>query len=420
MMENPLVAALSDKPWAVSGLIYGIDDLVDDEGRPVSERRAPSAVKKGVPMELRQCPYADERHGQPMNVSALGQITRYLDAVLDDIRAFRSSLPGADGEEWTELLTTVIDQLAGPAVHLLRSRGASPPIAARRAVGHKLAAGYFGVARGVLVAEARGERPEVSVEGLHQFVRESRALIGASEVCAGPPHMIAQVSGVLLHGKSEERAAPDRVSLAETLSAQVAASVAWELFDQAIERRLLLEDAPGAAIRPRTATIRAALAERTAHVAEARRPATEEDAARAVPATLGVQARAQMRAMLGEGGLAAPEHAGAARVVADLLDRDEGAVERLGGDVREQVARRLAGYLLAYRSTVSALFQLELRMRAILGYSPDVPMKLNGVVFPLPRCVLWVEALLGHRLRCEPSTASELVLANHRRAVNVA
>lgn len=410
-----LSAALHEEPWAVSALIYGLDDLLDDEGRPVSERRAPSLVKQGVPMELKGCPYHDERQGKPMNVSALAQITKHLDAALSDIRSFGSALPG-QREDWRRVLIVVLDQLAGPAVYMLRTRGNGPAVRAGVAVGHKLAAGYFGVIRELLAREAQGQTREVSVESLGRFIKETRALIGESEVCAGPPHLISRVSEALLQGGTTTTPGQDlrdRIAIATALSHQVGLSIAWELFDVAIERRLLCEELARDVLHPRTEIVRRDLDRRLVEVADPKRSPLLASAAAAVPPE--APTAEALADLLGSGGARHSASAQTAQTVAEILARDEGALQLLESSRRDPVARCIAGYFLTYRSVLIALFTQEQRLRVLLGYALDAPMKLNGVVLPAPKCMRWAEMLLGHKLRCVPGLTPEMALSSPRR-----
>lgn len=411
-----LSAALKQEPWALSALIYGLDELLDDEGRPVSERRAPSLVKQGVVMELKGCPYHDERQGKPMNVSALAQITKHLDSVLSDIRAFAAALPG-DAQTWQRVLIVVLDQLAGPAVHVLKCRDIVPPVPARTAVGHKLAAGYFGVVRELLARQAQGEQHEVSVASLLRFVKETRALIGESEVCAGPPHLLARVSEALLQGAASPLPSPalsSRSELATALAQQVGLSIAWELFDAASERHLLRELLHRQVLQPRTEIVRRELDRRLGELAEPTRPAQWPHAAAAVP--LAVPGSAELADLLRSGGAPDPAFAMTSAKLSELLTLDEGALQLVDEARRAPVAGCLAGYFLTYRRVVAVLFTLEQRLRELLGYAPVAPMKLNGVVLPAPKSLRWAEMLLGHKLRCLPARAPELALSSPRRS----
>lgn len=436
-MQTPalLKLVLDGQAWSVSGLIYGLEELLDDEGRPVSERRAPSAVKQGVTIELRRCPYQDDRHGQPMNVSALAQITKHLDAVLEDIRAFRSSAtslgagaaaasPG--GDDFSDVLCAVIDQLAGPAVHVLRQRDVVPPVPARCAVGHKLAAGYFGVVREILCGAALGEPCPRTVAGVMQHVRKTRALHGASEVCAGPLPLIERTTDVLLRGQSDRRVPDARVAIAAALTQQVRLSIAWEIFDGACERALLLGHLHDIEWMPRTTIVRRALTTRIDELRAAPRVFTIAGALQALPGAGGAALLAGVRtayASLLSGAAAAPQDTAraddSAQTLAELLARDEGAIALASGAPRDPIAAHLAGYFSGYRATLAALFAEELRLRQLLGYDARPPLRTNGVLFPAPRTLRWAEMLLGHWLRCTPTAQPAIIVSNPRRVVTL-
>jgi hypothetical protein len=436
LKSSPLQAALLDEAWAVSGLFYGLEQLLDEDGRPLSERRAPSDVKKNVVMELRRCPYQDARNGKPMNVSALAQITKYLDAVLQDISAFRSTLAeeaqkGIAGskEEGSEpldaLLVTVIDQLAGPALHVLARRRDDLRIPPLLSVGHKLAAGFFGVVYNLLFARAQGKERALDVDSMMHFIVESRALIGESEVCAGPPHLILRATEILLHGTAKERTSPLRIAFAKTLAAQVSLGIAWELFDAAVERRILLEDARRETLRPRTSTITRALDERVRELEKSGEPQTEAHAARAVPtspaspAAIDPKDAESLRQLLASGGFALPAHAEIAEILHGLFSHGDSAIEIPDASLRLPLARRLAGFLVCYRRIVVTQVALELRLRELLQYSKEAPMKFGGVVFPHSKCQKWFEALTGHWVRCVAASNLEFRVMNHRRSVGL-
>jgi hypothetical protein len=414
-----LTGVLGNEPWAVSGLIYGLDRLLDEEGRPVSERRAPSIAKQGVVMELRRCPYQDERQGKPMNISALAQITKHLDAVLADVATFRGSLPASSG--WSGFLAAVLDQLAAPALQVLRSRSDEQPVPAQLSVGHKLAAGYFGVAYGILTAEAQGRHREPTSDSVLQFVRESGALIGASEVCAGPLHLIGRATEVFLHGRSSARVSEARLAIAETLAMQVRIGLGWELFDAATERQLLLELLPRPLLQPRTSIILRALDERLVALAALQNVATWEQAATAipevVPPTADRQAADSLRTLFRSGGAAASSTARSQALLLELLGEARPALELTDASLRPSLAWLLAGYLEVYRATVGTLYLGELSLRTRLGYPTAAPMKLSSLIFPFPKTVRWLEALLGHWLRCTPAAIPTLQIINPQRSV---
>jgi hypothetical protein len=407
-----LEAALRGEPWAVSGLVHGVERLLDDEGRPVAERRAPSSVKEGVPMELKPCPYRDERGGSPMNISTLAQVTRHLDDVLSDVHAIRAGLPPTH-QGWGAFLEVVLDQLAGPSLHLLRLGRHDALVPARVAVGHKLAAGYFGVLRQLLVREACGERREPTVEGFLAFVHQTRSLIGASEVCSGPPHLLARCTESMLHG-GEPRAravAPERVVIASTLAAQVRVGIAWELFDAQLERRLLLDDLGPERLRPRNAFMQRALDTRLAEI-------LGEPGGEAVGGAAGLPPGLDCPEVDALGALLADDADPPAlvrEIVLALVSHQEGGIALGGGADAAVFAGRFARYLAVYRATVLAQWSLERRARAALDATGEAPMRVNQLMLPKGQSLRWFEAILGHRVDAEPAAPWALALRNHRR-----
>lgn len=420
-MRSELEAALSGEPWAVSGVVFGLHVIRDDEGRPVHERRAPSAVKRGVPMELRGCPYDDERHGVLMNVSALAQITRHLGAVTEDAGTFRSTISGA--ERWDPMLMTVMDQLASPAIHLLRLRDPHGPVPAAKAVAHKVAAGYFGALHRLLLAEGRGDRGPVSAAAFLEYVRAERILVGPSEACAGPPHMIARLTELLVHGMvhgSPRTLAPDetRQVLARGLGNQVHLGVAWELFDDRMEREFFRRWHLPGRLRLRNAFIGQKLDARASALTRSE-GAPADRAARALPTSLGADALEPIRRVLSDGELHGEANAAAVRAIDELLAQGEGAIQLVDASLRPELARSIAHYLGVYRAFVAALWSIERELRERLGFSREAPMKLHAVILPIPRCLDWYTAVLGHRLECPPGGSGAVTLRNHRRVVEV-
>ena len=418
-MARQLDAASNGEPWSVMGVVFGLDLVRDDEGRPISERRAGSAAKKGVTLELRSCPYADERNGSPMNVSALAQITRHLDTVTNDLAAFRNgvALDPATATGWDPMYVTVIDQLAAPAIHLLRLRDPEQRVPASKAVAHKLAAGYYSAFARLLEQGARGRAREVSTASFLEFIATERLLIGASEVCAGPPHMIARLTETLVRGTSGPALRDaSRFLVARSLATQVQLGCAWELLDEALEREVLGWHAEGL-LRPRNAYIAGRLADRAERLGAVDRVPHERVCSAVPRGSRGIDAEAlvaSVRACLASTG----SDAEGAHVIAELLAHGEGALELAGG-ARELVARRIAAYLAVYRRLVGALWALELGLRAELGYPLDAPIRLHVAVLPAVRGLDWFEAILGHRLECTPLDGAEVRFRNHHRVVRV-
>jgi hypothetical protein len=410
LAHEALDAALRGEAWSLASVIHGFEGYRDDDGRPVFELRAPAGVKEGVPMHMRRCPYADERAQRWINVSALAQVTDHLDAVLVDVAALHAAQPAAAG--WERLCVAVMDQLAQPAVHLLRAaRPRRAPLPARLSVGYKVSVGYLTPVRDLLTLSARGAAREASLASFLAFLDEGRYLLGTREVCAGPPNLLARVSAAMLGGGEAVAAAPPaRVAIARALALQLQVGLVWRLFDRDIERRLLLGEVGWQSLRPRNAFLTRKLAERRAELEAA--PAVTDRLA--LPDALDELTRARLRAAL-----AGRPHADGDGVVAlaeRLLDGGEGAILLEEPVARARFARLFARYLVAYRVFVDALHALERDLRAHVGVGLDAPVKLDASVFPTPRALGWFELVLGYRLGGPGAS----VLRNQHREVAVA
>lgn len=419
-MATEIDAALNGGPWALSGLLY-MELPLDDEGRPLAERRAPSAVKQSVEIELRTCPYPDERRGAPMNVSALAQITRHLDAAISDIAAFRQ-LANDENPTWFDMLTTVVDQLAGPAVFMLRARDPHCRIPAIRAVGHKLAAGYSGVVRRLVRGRALGEQLVVSAQTFLEIAHRSGALLGASEACAGPSRLIERVTEVFLRPLEDVPPLDDeaRLLIARGLAKQIALGVAWELFDSAIERELLLDRGLVARMTPRNPFMERRLATRVEELTNAEELAGVENAEQALPTNIDPDDLETLRGRMQSAGQPhALEEDAASHAFEELIARGEGGMLCEDRSDRAQLACRLGAYLPVYSGFLSLLWRLETALRTQLELSTDSPMKLNKMILPSPRALGWWEAVLGHRVESTAAFHPQVVVRNHRRSVDV-
>jgi hypothetical protein len=415
-MKNQLEAALNGEPWAVSGVVFGLDDVLDDEGRPLRERRAPSSAKKGVPIELRPCPYHDERQGLPMNVSALEQLLRHFSAVAKSVAAFRGML-GEEARPWEGMLDALLDLLAAPGIHLLRARDPRGRVPAIDAAGYKLAAGYFDALRRLLLLEAKGRRQEVSAAGFLEFVREHRALIGAGEACAGPPQLIARLTRSFLDAAPPVTAIDRRrVAIASTLAAQVRLGIAWELLDEAAEERLLGALRFAGALRPRTPVVARRLADRIEALA-AVEAADAEGIYLALPGAPSAESNGLLRCAIRAWAAGAAADEGTVKTVDALLAPGDGGLEVVGDAARAICARSFSNFLVLYRGVVGAQWRLECDLRAQLGFPIDVEMKLHSTILPVSMFASWLETITGHRLLCTPAPSPEIVLHNHHRTV---
>ena len=412
--QTALQAALTGGPWALTGVIVGIDHLRDVNGRPLGERRAPAESRRDVPTELVACPYHDERHGRPMNRPALEPTMRQFAVVADQVAAFHAALP-AGAPSWSRMLWAVLDQFSAPARYLLRAHRSDGPIPADLAAGHKLAAGYFGALMALLREQAAGAPiAEASAESFTEFVTARGALIGASEVCAGPPHNIRVLTRRFVHGGEGAAASPHavdaaRVALAQGLAEQVGLGLAWAVFDEITERALLLE---GAAPRP--------LVSKTAYLADRLQTRAAELLARPAPRLRQLSRLVPERAERLGLALATPQIdlAGASEraLMHQLLGTGESAIV-LDEEQRAPVANRLANLLCRYRLLVQEQWHLEQTLRRALGYPLDAGFTLPPLLCPRPRALEWLNVFTGHSLRCSPGEHTALELRNHRRAV---
>lgn len=85
---------------AFTPLQYAAYALRDRTGRPLGELNAPPQVRAGTTFDVRPCPYADVRHGHPMNAGAVGPVRDHLRWIVDAI----SSLRGAYGARYPATL----------------------------------------------------------------------------------------------------------------------------------------------------------------------------------------------------------------------------------------------------------------------------------------------------------------------------
>ena len=389
-MIAKLQDVINERAWSMSGLIYAVADIHDVEGRPLGERRAASAAKTDVPMVLRDCPYHDERKGIAMNVSALSQITRYLDEVLEDVGQFRAQLP--DGDLWDSMLATIIDQLTAPVSYLLRRHPIPDTIPAKHAVAHKLAAGFFGVLRKILIHDAQKKLPPASYDVFIKFVHDQRLLIGQSEACAGPPPMIEKASrAVAIRADAATAAPPWRHDVARILTDQIRLGIAWELFDRITEQRFLLEGDRHQRLDTKTGVIARALAARIELLLESE-TIPSDAALNALPLAL-------------DASKAIAEHLrGAPRADDPLLGvliplvGDRHCAIRLSEEDITVAAQRFARYIRVYHAFAHTLAALEVALRDALSLETAAPIKLSGMIMPHPRTLRWFEAAFGHKL----------------------
>jgi len=391
-MSKSLDDALGEGAWSVSAVIFDLNDMLDDEGRPISERRADAKVRAGVEMEMRQCPFSGIRHDKWMNVSALAQVNRYFSTVLAEMAAFWRQAEG-ENVTWDDILAGVVDQLAGPAIYLLQQRDAHGQVPAQVAVGHKLAAGFFGVLRDLHERLAQGGDIPVTVDAFMELIDDTEALVGTSEVCAGSPKMIQKASTALLEGSADNQIVLNhtRVELARCLALQVKIGIFWSLYDRVHLWSLIRGE-----FREHMKPVNSFLERKLTHAGnELGLNAPERPNSDFLPNVLDASLRDRFAEALNDA--VAPQRLEEdARAASELLNQPGSPIHFDG--VIEPFALRVANYLNTYRLFEAELSRLELELRENLGFPSDAPIRLGAAVFPTPQALPWYELILGRRL----------------------
>lgn len=391
-MPQSLLDALGDDAWSVSAVIFDLNDMLDDEGRPVSERRADAAVRAGVEMDMRVCPYAGIRQGKWMNYSALMQLSRHYDAVMGEMGTFRRRAAGATAS-WDDILAGVLDQLARPAIHLLQQRDARGAVPAQAAVSHKLAAGFFGVMRNLHEQIALGADFPVSVEAFLQLVEQQNALVGPAEVCAGSPQMIRNTCMTLIDGGNRPAVVLEdaRLEMARWLALQVQLGIFWQLYDRCHVWELIRGDTRQQ-LRPSNVFLVRKLERALDEVPQSMPPPA--DGAR-LPAGLDAASRQRLADALRDA--AAPAALAEDLQTAEQLLGQPGSAIAYAG-VAAPFAFKVASYLNTHRVFTEELCRLEQRLRDLLGMTGAAPIRLGRTVSPLPQALPWYELVVGRRV----------------------
>lgn len=391
-MSKSLVDALGNGAWSVSTVVFDLNDIVDDEGRPISERRADAAARVGVEMEMRACPYSGIRHGKQMNVSALVQISHYINPVLAEMSAFNRQVSNGNPVTWSHILAAIVDQLSGPAIYLLQHRSERGPVPAQMAVGHKLAAGFFGVLRGLHERLAQGVEIPVELDIFMDIVDETGALVGASEACAGSPPMIRKASAALIEANAEQEAHIDplRMKIACCLAQQVQLGIFWQLYDK-LHLWSLIRGPQRQHLAPFNDFLKRKLTTAEEGIALQAPPPPD---VRKLPDVLEAQRREALSAALRDAA-DAQELEEDIRCATALL-QEPGSAIRYTGDI-PTLARDVANYLHTHRLFKDELSRLEQELRGYLNYPNDAPIDLGLAVFPRPQALPWYELIVGRK-----------------------
>lgn len=174
-------------------------DYLDVSGVPVLEGR--SVAHRPPPTGYAACPYADGRfkHSRPMNWVALRNLRKVKSPVANIISSVCAEMPrefGADTQPTLlDLYRFAYICHKAPAYFALKcgaGEDAEPKIPSDYAATSRFSNGlthlFYHVATNApdMMADVR------SAEELYRYADENRLLIGAREVCAGPPKLIVR------------------------------------------------------------------------------------------------------------------------------------------------------------------------------------------------------------------------------------
>ena len=183
-------------------------DLFDEDGRPIGE--VGSTHYERVETELVRCPYADARHGGPMNQSAL----RQLGEVWSDVRTLASCVAGPHATVHRAWRAAIAGTRA-PAVFAERAEG---PVPRALSAWYKASLGFSQVLTALLLSdEGVADAPLDSLGEADDFLallERDRWLVGAEQVCAGPASMIAQLFQALADARPDAAWPPSLAVLA--------------------------------------------------------------------------------------------------------------------------------------------------------------------------------------------------------------
>jgi hypothetical protein len=192
--------------------LFRVHDHRDTEGRAIGEHRASPPVRETIPAVLKQCPYEGSRyqHAQPMNVSALKQLTKHWDDILAGIGVVRRLYLQHHGlVAVTEDLVSVAIGEAIAAIPSYLMFRVEQPVAdgdfdPRVAGMYKVIIGinrvYSLVISGHLMT-SKGARTRLSSsEDIDAFAEFGGFLIGAEQVCAGSGRQITEAIEELING----------------------------------------------------------------------------------------------------------------------------------------------------------------------------------------------------------------------------
>jgi hypothetical protein len=180
--------------------------LRDADGRPFGELNVPDAKRADVAVDVRACPYEGSRHDKPMNVSALRQITKNWDAILDhvvQIHAQYAAHVGGPQDVWWLWRLGICG--AGLPGYLVK-RGV-PGATIPGSIGglYKAIQGIGMTSEVVIERGLRRLDGPITTDDFVDLTEEQGVFIGLTGgACAGPPHMVHEFAHTVITGQRRE------------------------------------------------------------------------------------------------------------------------------------------------------------------------------------------------------------------------
>jgi hypothetical protein len=169
----------------------------DDEDRPIREGRTPPELLREGEIEYKQCPYAGSRylHANPMNVSALRQMSAHWDEMIDCIGLLREAYRDVRGDYRYDLMDIWrVGQMGSclPWFYVLRLGETCPAYAAALSKA-TLGVGIWGAR--VLIDQFATHSFTVpgarfTAQQIWETSEANRTLIAEHEVCAASQNMM--------------------------------------------------------------------------------------------------------------------------------------------------------------------------------------------------------------------------------------
>ena len=183
----------------------------DTEGRPLGETKAGLECMRGVPLELRRCPYPGSRHEheRPMNLSALKQVSTHWHAILGGIGRLRmlhaaraGHAPLRIADVWR--IGNMTNALADFA--FLRTKDPFQDRELPSVIGalYKISLGVTSTSAAVWTDGFADFSTIATVGFLYDYAESYGQLIGPEQVCGGSEAMIKELLSVAVLGSDVE------------------------------------------------------------------------------------------------------------------------------------------------------------------------------------------------------------------------